>query len=85
MAEAKGELFAFLSADDLFEPRYVEELWRALERCRRRVRVLPARCSARAKARCAACPFSAYFLVKRTNFVNACALTRRPDYLDAGG
>jgi hypothetical protein len=30
-------------------------------------------------------PFSAYFLVKRTNFVNASALTRKADFLAAGG
>src|ERR687893_2048102 len=30
-------------------------------------------------------PFSAYFLVKRTNFVNASALMRRDDFLAVGG
>ena len=86
VAEASGELFCFLSADDAFEPTYVEELLAALRRapdaayayCR------PLMFGARSgPMRCL--PFSAYFLVKRTNFVNACALTARADYLDVGG
>ena len=86
VGEARGELFALLSADDLFEPRYLEELWRSLERspdadyayCRPLLfgaREGPMRCL----------PFSAYFLVKRTNFVNASALTRTADFLEVGG
>jgi glycosyltransferase involved in cell wall biosynthesis len=86
VGEVRGEYFAFLSADDAFEPRYLEELWNALRRspeaayayCRPLffgAREGPMRCL----------PFSAYFLVRRTNFVNACALTAKADYLAAGG
>ncbi len=86
VGEARGDYFAFLSADDALEPAYVEELWRALSRspdaayayCRPLMfgaRVGPMRCL----------PFSPYFLVKRTNFVNASALTAKADYLAAGG
>jgi glycosyltransferase involved in cell wall biosynthesis len=84
--EARGEYTAFLSADDLFEPTYVEELFRALDAvpeasfayCRSQMfgaddRVLRS------------FPFSAYVLALRTNYVNACALTRRADYLAVGG
>jgi len=84
--EARGEYFVFLSADDALAPTYVEELWQALRRspdaayayCRPLMfgaRTGPMRCL----------PFSAYFLVKRTNFVNASALTAKADYLAAGG
>ena len=84
--EAHGELFCFLSADDVFEPRYVERLAAALDRtpeaayayCRPMMfgaRTGPMRCL----------PFSAYFLVKRTNFVAGSALTRKADYLAVGG
>jgi hypothetical protein len=84
--EANGELFCFLSADDILEPTYVERLQRALDRapdaayayCR--AMMFGARTGA---MRCL--PFSAYFLVKRTNFVVGSALTRRADYLAAGG
>ncbi|MBD0329898.1 MAG: glycosyltransferase family 2 protein [Thermoleophilia bacterium] len=82
----RGDYFCFLSADDAFAPRYVERLWEALQRspdaayayCRPLLfgaREGPMRCL----------PFSAYFLVKRTNFVNASALTARADYLAVGG
>jgi glycosyltransferase involved in cell wall biosynthesis len=86
VGEARGDYVVFLSADDALEPTYVEELWRALERspdaayayCR------PLMFGARAgPMRCL--PFSAYFLVKRTNFVNASALTAKADYLAVGG
>lgn len=81
-----GEWFVFLSADDALEPTYVERLMGALRRspdaayayCRPLLfgaRNGPMRCL----------PFSAYFLVRRTNFVNASALTRRADYLEVGG
>jgi glycosyltransferase involved in cell wall biosynthesis len=86
VSEARGEYTAFLSADDVFEPTYVEELYQALVRapdasfayCRMRMfgaenRVM--RCH----------PFSPYLLAMRTNFVNGCALTRRADYLAVGG
>ncbi len=86
VGEASGEYVARLDADDLFAPRYLEELWQALERspeasyayCRPLLfgaRTGPMRCI----------PFSAYFLVLRTNFVNASALMRRADFIDAGG
>jgi glycosyltransferase involved in cell wall biosynthesis len=86
VSEARGEYIARLDADDAFEPRYLDELWRALERspdaayayCR------PMLFGAREGAmRCL--PFSAYFLVRRTNFVNASALTLRADFLAVGG
>lgn len=84
--EANGELFCFLSADDVLEPEYVERHADALARapeaayayCR------PMMFGARTGTmRCL--PFSAYFLVKRTNFVVGSALTRRRDYLAVGG
>ena len=84
--ESRGEYTAFLSADDVFEPTYVEELYAALTAvpeasyayCRSQMfgaddRVLRA------------FPFSAYLIALRTNYVNACALTRRADYLAVGG
>ena len=82
----RGDYFVFLSADDALDATYVDELWRALCRspeaayayCR------PLMFGARSgPMRCL--PFSAYFLVKRTNFVNASALTAREDYLAVGG
>jgi glycosyltransferase involved in cell wall biosynthesis len=86
VAEARGEYFVRLDADDILDARYVRALWEALARspdaayayCRPMffgARHGPMRCL----------PFSAYFLVKRTNFVNASALTRKADYLAAGG
>jgi glycosyltransferase involved in cell wall biosynthesis len=84
--EAGGEHFAFLSADDWFEPNYVSELAAALERqpeaafayCAARLfgaetGVMPSR------------PFSAFSLVRGRNYINGSALTRRAAYLDAGG
>lgn len=84
--EANGELFCFLSADDVLEPRYVEALIAALQRtpeaayayCRPLLfgaRSGPMRCL----------PFSAYFMVKHSNFVAGSALCRRNEYLEAGG
>jgi glycosyltransferase involved in cell wall biosynthesis len=84
--EARGEYFTFLSADDIFEPTYVEELAEALRRtpdasfayCRMR------RFGAQTGLmRCF--PYSAYILALRTNYVNGSALTRRADYLAVGG
>jgi len=84
--EARGELTAFLSADDRFEPTYVEELYAALTDvpeasyayCRSQMfgaddRVLRA------------FPFSPYLIAMRTNYVNASALIWRADYLGVGG
>jgi glycosyltransferase involved in cell wall biosynthesis len=84
--EATGEYFLFLSADDRLEPTYVSELLAALERepdasfayCAARLfgaesRVAPSR------------PFSAFLLIRGRNYVNGSALTRRTDYLAAGG
>ena len=84
--ELTGEYVVILSADDVLEPRYIEELAAALRRspdaayayCR------PLKFGAESgPMRCL--PFSAYFLVKRTNFVNASALMRRDDFLAVGG
>lgn len=84
--EARGELTAFLSADDRFEPTYIEELYGALKAvpeasyayCRSQMfgaddRVLRA------------FPFSPYLIAMRTNYVNASALIWRADYLAVGG
>ena len=84
--EAAGEHFVFLSADDRLEPTYVSELHDALERT---PEASFAYCAARlfgaesgvAPAR----PFSAFSLVRGRNYINGSALTRRTDYLDAGG
>jgi glycosyltransferase involved in cell wall biosynthesis len=85
-SEAKGEYFMFLSADDRLEPSYVSELYEALIRT---PEASFAFCSARlfgaesgiAPAR----PFSAFSLIRGRNYINGSALTRRADYLDAGG
>jgi glycosyltransferase involved in cell wall biosynthesis len=85
-SDATGEYFLFLSADDRLETRYVSELMGAL---RRTPQASFAYCAARlfgaesgvAPAR----PFSAFSLVRGRNYVNGSALTRRADYLDAGG
>jgi glycosyltransferase involved in cell wall biosynthesis len=84
--EARGEYTAFLSADDLFEPTYVEELYDALT-------AVPEASYAYCRAQMfgaddrvlRAFPFSPYLIALRTNYVNACALTRRADYLAVGG
>ena len=84
--EARGEYTAFLSADDLFEPTYVEELYDALT-------AVPEASYAYCRAQMfgaddrvlRAFPFSPDLIALRTNYVNACALTRRADYLAVGG
>jgi glycosyltransferase involved in cell wall biosynthesis len=84
--EARGEYTAFLSADDLFEATYVEELYGALA-------AVPKASFAYCRAQMfgaddrimRAFPFSPYLMALRTNYVNACALTRRADYLAVGG
>ena len=84
--EARGEYTAFLSADDLYEPTYVEELYAALV-------AVPEASFAYCRAQMfgaddrilRAFPFSPYLIALRTNYVNACALTRRADYLAVGG
>jgi glycosyltransferase involved in cell wall biosynthesis len=84
--EAAGEYFLFLSADDRLEPTYVSELGAAL---RRTPEASFAYCAAQlfgaesgvAPAR----PFSAFSLIRGRNYINGSALTRRADYLAAGG
>jgi glycosyltransferase involved in cell wall biosynthesis len=84
--EARGEYFVFLSADDRLEPSYVSELFGAL---RQTPDASFAYCAARlfgaesgiAPAR----PFSAFSLIRGRNYINGSALTRRADYLAAGG
>jgi glycosyltransferase involved in cell wall biosynthesis len=86
VSEAAGELFAFLSADDYFEPAYVETLYEGLRRapdasysyCR-------ARMFGSRTGLIKGFPFSPYLLIKLGNFVNGSALTVRRDYLDLGG
>jgi glycosyltransferase involved in cell wall biosynthesis len=84
--EARGEYLAFLSADDLLEPGYVEELHKALLDS---PEVAFAYCRMRrfgAETGLMRClPYSAYFLILRTNFINGSALTRRADFLAVGG
>ena len=84
--EAAGELFAFLSADDRFEPTYVSELSAALGR---QSEASFAYCSARLfgaeSGVMPSRPFSAFSLIRGRNYINGSALTRRADYLDAGG
>ena len=86
VAEATGELFCFLSADDEFEPTYVAVLMDVL---RRRAGVDFAYTRARffgAKAGLTRTfPFSPYHIVRRLNYVNGCALMRRSDFLAVGG
>jgi len=86
VAEARGELFAFLSADDFFEPTYIDRLYEGLRRspdssysyCR-------ARMFGSRSGLIKGFPFSPYLLIKLGNFVNGSALTVRQDYLDLGG
>ena len=84
--ESDGDLFAFLSADDWFEPTYVTELHRALERT---PQASFAYCAASLfgaeSGLMPARPFSAFSLVRGRNYINGSALTRRAAYLDAGG
>jgi glycosyltransferase involved in cell wall biosynthesis len=85
-AEARGEYFVFLSADDRLEPTYVSELISALRRA-------PDASFAYSASRLFGAesglhpsrPFSAFSLVRGRNYINGSALTRRADYLDAGG
>lgn len=84
--ESSGEYFVFLSADDRLEPTYVSELMQAIER---EPEASFAYCSAQlfgaesgvAPSR----PFSAFSLIRGRNYINGSALTRRADYLAAGG
>jgi glycosyltransferase involved in cell wall biosynthesis len=84
--EAAGAYFVFLSADDVLEPTYVEELYRAL---RRSPEASYAYCRAqRFGAETGLMKgflFSPYILVRRGNYVNASALMAKEDYLAAGG
>ncbi len=84
--EATAGYFVFLSADDVFEPSYVEELYRAL---RRSPEASYAYCRAqRFGAETGLMKgflFSPYILVRRGNYVNASALIAKEDYLAAGG
>ena len=84
--EATAGYFVFLSADDVFEPRYVEELYRAL---RRSPEASYAYCRARRfgaeTGLMKGFLFSPYILVRRGNYVNASALMAKEDYLAAGG
>jgi glycosyltransferase involved in cell wall biosynthesis len=86
VGEAHGEYFAFLSADDVFEPTYVEKLYGALQRSGG---ASFAYCRARkfgAESGVMRCfPFSAFVLARRLNYVNGSALTARADYLEVGG
>jgi len=82
---ARGEWFAFLSADDRFEPTYVEELLAAIERSRgASFAYSDARLFGAASGVQRARLFDPFALV-RGNFVNGCALTRRADFLALGG
>ncbi len=82
---ARGEWFAFLSADDRFEPTYVEELLGAIERSRgASFAYSDARLFGAASGVQQAVLFDPLLLV-RGKFVNWCALTRREDFLALGG
>jgi glycosyltransferase involved in cell wall biosynthesis len=86
VSEATGELFCFLSADDVFERTYVATLLSALQQrdyadfAYARARYFGARTGLTRTV-----PFSPYLLVGRLNYVNGSALTRRQDFLDVGG
>jgi len=84
--EARGEFTTFLSADDRFEPTYVEELYRALvDTPTASFAYCPARMFGADERTMRCFPFSPFVLALRTNYVNGCALTRRADYLAVGG
>jgi len=86
VSEAAGELFCFLSADDVFEHTYVATLVFALQErtyadfAYTRARYFGARTGVTRTI-----PFSPFLLVGRLNYVNGSALTRRRDFLDVGG
>jgi glycosyltransferase involved in cell wall biosynthesis len=84
--EARGEYVVILSADDALEPAYVETL---LEALRESPDASYAYCRARmfgARSGVTRCfPYGPYLLARRLNYINASALTRRADYVDAGG
>jgi glycosyltransferase involved in cell wall biosynthesis len=86
VAEATGELFCFLSADDVFERTYVATLVSALQQrtyadfAYARARYFGARTGLTRTV-----PFSASLLAGRLNYVNGSALTRRRDFLAVGG
>jgi glycosyltransferase involved in cell wall biosynthesis len=86
VGRARGELFAFLSADDTLEPTYVDELMDALAGA---PDASFAYCDARLFGAESgirrAFPFSPALLAAVGNFVNGSALTRRSAYLDVGG
>ena len=85
-AEAVGEYFVFLSADDRLELTYVSELMAALGRAHEASFAYSAARLFGAESGVApARPFSAFSLVRGRNYVNGSALTRRADYLAAGG
>jgi glycosyltransferase involved in cell wall biosynthesis len=82
---ARGEWFAFLSADDRFEPTYVAELLEAIRTSGdASFAYSDARLFGAVSGVQRALVFDPLVLV-RGNFVNGCALTRRADFLALGG
>lgn len=82
---SRGEYVTFLSADDRFEPTYVEELMRALEAAGASFAYSDMRLFGAESRVKRSRTFSAVTLVNGGNYVNGSALTSRADYLDAGG
>ena len=86
VGEARGEYFVILSADDVLEPTYVEELLAALRRSPDAAFAYCRSAMFGAQTGVMRCfPYSAYLLALRLNFINASALTAREDYLALGG
>jgi glycosyltransferase involved in cell wall biosynthesis len=85
-AEAVGDYFVFLSADDHFEPTYVSELLKGLERAAEAsFAYSSARLFGAESGVMPSRPFSAFSLIRGRNYINGSALTRRAAYLEAGG
>lgn len=84
--EAAGEYFTFLSADDTFEPTYVEAHLRALAATPEAVFAYSDMrlCGAESGFRRSRL-FSPVTLLNIGNYINGSALTRRSDYLEVGG
>ncbi len=85
-AEATGDYFVFLSADDRLEPNYVSTLMEGLTRASNAsFAYSAARLYGAESGVMPSRPFSPFSLIRGRNYINGSALTRRAAYLAAGG